>query len=278
MKKKILRALTIGFLMMPVPALALTTDWVEVKGGAVRLIIDGEREGTAYRGGVEFMLEPGWHTYWRFPGEAGIPPQFDWDGSANLADIDIRYPVPERYDDGFSTSIVYHDGIVLPFFAEPEDPGKPLDLDLNLFFGVCNEICVPGDARFAVTLKPELEKDSLARRLIERDLENVPQAASQTASWQFEVTRNSASDKPSLSISANIPDDSHAVELFAAGPEGSYIGVPKLGSHVNGVAIWELSSSGLLSGPNGKTYLDLVLIQDGRGTETRIDLPDDSLK
>ena len=44
---------------------------------------------------VEIRLAPGWHTYWRVPGEAGIPPRFDWSGSQNLAAVAYEWPRPE---------------------------------------------------------------------------------------------------------------------------------------------------------------------------------------
>jgi hypothetical protein len=77
---------------LPTAALAAASEWVTVKGGAVRLITAGPPENGTYWAGLEFQLEPGWHTYWRYPGEAGIPPQIAWTATSNIKDKDSSVP------------------------------------------------------------------------------------------------------------------------------------------------------------------------------------------
>lgn len=244
-------------------ARAEMTDWTEVQGGAVRLIAAGPLENGQYLAGLEFLLEPGWHTYWRYPGDAGIPPQISFEGAENFADAEVLYPAPERYDDGFSESIVYHDGIVLPIRVTPEDAERSVRLSVDVFFGICKEICVPGDAALSLDLDPAAETDKLAARLIERDLAAVPEAG---ADGDVRISSITLTDqRDSLVIEAEVRDGQSS-DLFAAAPEGSYIGLPKFTGHSEGKATWRLSTKGLAASA-GDNMLRLVLTAGDKAVE-----------
>jgi DsbC/DsbD-like thiol-disulfide interchange protein len=245
------------------PALAAMTEWNEVEGGAVRLIADGTMNDGHYLAGLEFLLDPGWHTYWRYPGEAGIPPQISIDGSANVKDFEVLYPAPERYSDGFSQSIVYHDGVVLPLRIVPEAPGRTVSLQIEVFFGVCKDICVPGEAVLSLQLPGEAEGNALAARLIQRDLDRVPRPASDQNPRINSVTHVEADS--SLTIEARVGEAAD-LDLFAAGPEGSYIGLPKPTERAGGTAVWTLSTKGLAASEADAT-LRLILKADGKAIE-----------
>lgn len=250
------------------PARAAETGWTEVQGGAVRLIAEGPMRDGTYLAGLEFLLDPGWHTYWRAPGEAGIPPQLDFGASINLGSAEVLYPVPERYSDGFSVSIVYHDGVVLPVKVVPLDPAEPVRLDISLFFGVCSDICVPGDARLSLELATSMPADTLAARLIGRDLQRVPGPA------DGEIAIGSVSlgeSGEALIIETATADKAADAELFAAGPEGSYLGVPELVSRDGQRQIWSLPTRGLAVAPADR-FLRLVLSNEGRGVERLVEI------
>eukprot|EP00903_Cladosiphon_okamuranus_P001086 g1084.t1 len=252
-------------LFLPASAQAAMTDWTEVKGGAVRLIAAGPMDNGSYLAGLEFLLEPGWHTYWRHPGEAGIPPQISFDGSVNVKKTDVLYPAPERYNDGFSESIVYHDGIVLPIWIEPETPGQPVSVSIDLFFGVCSDICVPGDATLTLELGPDAERDTLAEKLIRRDLDNVPTLSNTSDETGLKVTSVKYDQSGTLRIDAEFGELAEP-DLFAAGPEGSFIGLPKPASGENGKMTWTLSTKGLATTPEDQS-LRLVLRAGGKAVE-----------
>jgi len=113
--------------------------------------------------GVEIRLAPGWHTYWRAPGSAGIPPTFDWSGSANLASAVAEWPRPGLFETFGVTAIGYAGTVLLPVRLAPSDPGVPLDLDLRLDFGVCADICVPAEARLSARIAPGAAEEGRAR-------------------------------------------------------------------------------------------------------------------
>lgn len=118
----------------------------------VRLLAGSEADGQV-QAGLELRLDTGWKTYWRYPGDSGVPPRFDWSGSQNVADVSVGWPAPRRFSDGSGGfSIGYKDTVILPLTVRLTDPGKPALLDLNLDFAVCQALCVPAQAHVALAL------------------------------------------------------------------------------------------------------------------------------
>lgn len=93
--------------------------------------------------GLDLRLAPGWKTYWRSPGEAGLPPVFDWSGTENMASIEVRWPRPQVFDLNGMRSIGYAHGVVLPLQIQPLDPDRPIHLRGRIDLGVCEDICIP---------------------------------------------------------------------------------------------------------------------------------------
>lgn len=106
----------------------------------------------SYQTAIDFDLNEGWKTYWRTPGPAGIPPFFDWSGSTNIANIEIDWPTPHVFETYGLYSIGYKGHITLPVRITPIEPNATVNVELNMEFGVCSDICVPADARFNVKL------------------------------------------------------------------------------------------------------------------------------
>lgn len=114
--------------------------------------------GYAAEGGrvaaLRISLDPGWKTYWRRPGEAGISPVFDWSGSENLAEVKIAWPAPEAFDSYGLLTLGYHDEMLLPLTITAADPAAPVKLSLGLTYGVCEDICIPARADLSLTIAP----------------------------------------------------------------------------------------------------------------------------
>ncbi len=88
-------------------------------------------------------LAPGWKTYWRSPGEAGVPPLFDWRGSRNLAGVEVIWPAPRPVPQFGYMTIGYDRDLVLPLRVRPATAGRDVTLSGQLEIGVCKDICVP---------------------------------------------------------------------------------------------------------------------------------------
>ncbi len=116
-------------------------------------ILDGGRTANGtYLGALRLTLKDGWKTYWRAPGDAGIPPQFDWKGSRNVGDISITWPAPDVFDQNGLRSIGYQDQLVLPVEITPKNPAKPVRLRGEMDLGVCKDVCIPERLGFDHTL------------------------------------------------------------------------------------------------------------------------------
>ena len=104
--------------------------------------------------GLEMAFAPGWKTYWRAPGDAGIPPVFDWTGSQNVKAVRLHWPRPSVFHLNGMQSVGYHDALVLPLEVEPLDPAQPVALRMRVDLGVCKDICMPATLDLSADLTP----------------------------------------------------------------------------------------------------------------------------
>jgi suppressor for copper-sensitivity B len=124
--------------------------------------------------GVHIQLAPGWKTYWRDPGEAGVPPAFDWTGSRNVAGAEIAFPAPKRFESYGSESFGYAGEVVLPVSVALEAAGLAAEVRLTLDYAVCKEICLPVRAELALALPAGPAVATPEAALIERFRQRVP--------------------------------------------------------------------------------------------------------
>lgn len=93
--------------------------------------------------GLKLELAPGWKTYWRAPGDAGIPPRFDWSGSENLSGAVLHWPQPQVFYQNEMRTIGYKSYVVLPIELTPADPAAPITVNGRVELGICLDICMP---------------------------------------------------------------------------------------------------------------------------------------
>ena len=122
------------------------SPWQRDGHSAVRLLA-GSRSGAVLLGGIAFQIQQGWKTYWRSPGDSGVPPRFDFSKSDNVEAVTIMWPAPLKFDDGAGGhSIGYHDQIVLPLRIVPKTADKPVTLRAEINYAVCEKLCIPVEA------------------------------------------------------------------------------------------------------------------------------------
>src|SRR5690242_4092990 len=122
------------------------SPWQSEGHSAVRLLA-GSRSGAVLLGGVAFQLQPGWKTYWRTPGDSGVPPRFDFSKSENVEAVTVLWPAPLMFDDGAGGhSMGYHDKVVLPLRIVVKNADKPVTLRAEINYAVCEKLCIPVEA------------------------------------------------------------------------------------------------------------------------------------
>ena len=258
----------VGLALGVAPASAARSDWSAADQSRLRLLLSPGK-GDRLAGGIEIVLEPGWYTYWRNPGDVGVAPVFDFSQSVNVADVEVLYPVPERQDDGGSTSLIYRDEVVFPINVEPVDADQPVTLRLTASFGVCSEICIPTRTSSAVTLPPAAPVDPLSAALLQRVQPRVPQAAEP---GRFDI-ENVTLDGGALIIDVRMPESSY-FDLFAEPPAGWYVGQPELVFRSQGVARYRLPLDGRPEGADASGQrFRFVAVAGGRAIEKAVDIP-----
>ncbi|OIQ30161.1 MAG: hypothetical protein BM562_10010 [Alphaproteobacteria bacterium MedPE-SWcel] len=112
-------------------------------------VLDGGSTGDGhYLAALHLRLEDGWKTYWRAPGDAGIPPRFNWRGSRNVADLRLTWPTPDVFLTSGLRTIGYHDELVIPIEITPQTPGQPVRLKGRMELGLCKDVCIPSELSF----------------------------------------------------------------------------------------------------------------------------------
>jgi len=132
------RLIAAALCLLPVSAPAQDLNAVE----SARILPGWRMEDGTHMAALELRLAPGWKTYWRAPGDIGIPPRFDWRGSRNMAGVEVEWPTPERIDQGGMMAIGYHGTVILPLHVLPRTDGD-ITLDGTIDLGVCRDVCIP---------------------------------------------------------------------------------------------------------------------------------------
>ena len=143
-----------------------SSPWQRDAHSAVRLLA-GSRSGAVLLGGIAFQLQPGWKTYWRTPGDSGVPPRFDFSKSDNVEAVTVLWPAPMKFDDGAGgTALGYKKQVVLPLRIVAKNADKPVTLRANINYAVCDKLCIPVEAKaeLAFTSVASTEDSALSAR------------------------------------------------------------------------------------------------------------------
>jgi len=192
------------------------SDWDAQAHTAARLIAGAsvKTSNTVFvRAGLEIKLDPGWKTYWRDPGDSGLPPTLDFSGSDNVKAVTVLWPAPERFPDGAGgNSIGYLDHVILPLRITPQDAGKTSSLQLKLGYDICANMCVPVES----DLKLGLNGNGAEETAIEKAEVRVPRR-------EALGPRNDAQGKILAILAVHRePGDAHErVVVDVAAPEGA---------------------------------------------------------
>jgi DsbC/DsbD-like thiol-disulfide interchange protein len=268
-------ALGLAAIILLSPAIEARADdaspWQRDGHSAVRLLA-GSRSGSVLLGGIAFQLQPGWKTYWRTPGDSGVPPRFDFSKSDNVEAVTILWPAPTKFDDGAGGhSMGYHDGVVLPLRIVAKNLDKPVTLRADVSYAVCEKICIPvqAEAELPFTSVASTEDSALFAAL-----DTVPKPANVGDPNPLTIRDVKRQGKSTVLVDVVSPDP-RGLNLFVEGPTPDWgLPVPKLlESSPPGVRRFAFELDGMPPGvsPEGAA-LKLTLVGGDRAYEFNINL------
>ncbi|MEP2920734.1 protein-disulfide reductase DsbD domain-containing protein [Sulfitobacter sp.] len=166
-------------------------------------LLDGWQQADGTRvSAIRLTLADGWKTYWRVPGDAGIPPQFDWKGSQNMAGIKVQWPTPKVFDQNGMRSVGYSNQVILPLVISAKNAAQPVDLELSMDIGVCADICVPEKLTLSGTMDAQSATpvSAIAAALAER-----PYSASEAGAGNVTCTMSPSQDGLNITATLQLP-------------------------------------------------------------------------
>jgi DsbC/DsbD-like thiol-disulfide interchange protein len=248
-----------------------SSPWQKDGHSAVRLLA-GSRSGAVLMGGIAFQLQPGWKTYWRTPGDSGVPPRFDFSKSENVEAVTVLWPAPMKFDDGAGgTSLGYKQQVVFPLRIVAKNADKPVTLRAGISYAVCEKLCIPveANAELAFTSVASTEDSALFAAL-----DTVPKPANVGDPNPFTIRDVKRDGKSTVLVDVAVPDTKQ-VSLFVEGPTPDWaLPVPKLlEDSPPGVKRFAFELDGLPPGasPDGAA-LKFTLVGGDRAYEFNVNL------
>lgn len=212
-------------LLFSLPLQAAESEWSETPQAKARLLVaatDLQNGQPVLKAGLEIVLQPGWKTYWRTPGAAGIPPQIRPGDNSRAAGVTLRYPAPDRLDFQGLQLYGYENRVIFPLDL-PLTPDSGADLTLNTRILICSELCIPVsfDNRIPAEDLPDTAtsagtatgiSDADAAFEINRFISRIPRSAAdaglQAANLQLDPQQKR------LQIELSLPAGTRLLDLF----------------------------------------------------------------
>lgn len=241
---------------------AASTDWQDTEGARLRLVVEDQPDADGIlRGALEIQLAPGWKTYWREPGDAGVPPQLSLDGSTNIDGVVMRFPAPERFTDEWSTWAGYKVSTALALEFATQRPSEPVTLNAMAFLGICEDICIPVQMSFMLETDPSRAGGEPA---VAAAFAALPGAAHDG----FSLT-NARMEDGAVILEATVPGDGDEAGLFLAPAGGWALDVAERVEAGKGVSVFRAA---ILSTPKGAAPpdIDYTLVHKGEAVNGSI--------
>jgi thiol:disulfide interchange protein DsbD len=126
-----------------------------VPGAKLVAETEAARPGTPVEVGVRLILDEGWHTYWRNPGEAGAAAEITWSLPEGWQAGSVKWPFPRRFVDRGVTSFGYENEVLLAAALTPPadaEPGSVATIGANVSWLTCKGICLPNQTNLSLSL------------------------------------------------------------------------------------------------------------------------------
>ncbi len=218
------------------------SSWVKDAHSSLRLLA-GSRTGSVLMGGIEIQLQQGWKTYWRTPGDSGVPPRFDFSKSVNVESVTPLYPAPRTFDDGAGgVSYGYLKHVIFPLRIVPKNPNEPVQLRASVSYAVCEKLCLPVEAEADLSFTSTA---SALDSLVATALNKVPKPVGTSEPTPIAIRSfQRIGDRVIVDVATQNPA---ALALFAEGPAPDWaLPFPKrIGEPANGMVRFEFKLDGL---------------------------------
>ena len=263
---------------------AASSTWTESYGAKMRLVAagGGPMPDGRLAAGFEVRLNPGWKTYWRYPGDSGVSPEFSFAGSRNVESVEVLFPAPNRYVDAGIAAIGYKKKVIFPLLVRPRDPDRPIRLALQADLGVCEQICVPVRVDAEVEITPGSPPDRPVAAAIETALKRVPRHLTGEAAERagtglalLAIDVDDSRSPPLVTAKLRLATASAEHDLFVEGPgDDWYLPLPEKVAVRGDVAIYRFELDGLppRTSPRGAT-LRFTLVNGDAAVEQEWRLP-----
>jgi DsbC/DsbD-like thiol-disulfide interchange protein len=187
-----------ALLLAPLPALAQLRSADEVVEVS---LIEGWRTAEGrHMAGIRIALAPGWKTYWRAPGEGGVPTILRLRSADGITGMAIHWPRPEVFFANGIRSIGYRDDVILPVEFVLSGSG-PQRLEGRLDLGVCLDVCMPISLDIAGELLPDTTRDAA----IGAALSDRPLTATEAGAGDATCAIEPISDGLRVTVTAEVP-------------------------------------------------------------------------
>jgi thiol:disulfide interchange protein/DsbC/DsbD-like thiol-disulfide interchange protein len=220
--------------------------------------VNGVVPGEPFLVGVRLKMASGWHTYWKYPGDAGIPTDIKWQLPPGWRAGEIQWPVPLKLQEPGDIQIYgYHDEVLLMQQITPtKDPGAgEAKLSAKVSWLVCEKICIPGDGTVELTLPITGRNSAANTELFARFQRQLPRSpgANLSASW--------SRDQGGLLLTVRSLDLAKLspVEFFPSPAENVAVGHPQLQSHKDDQFVFRVP----LDNPNRDSLPGLIVFGEG---------------
>ena len=249
-------------LLVPLAAAAASGPPAEGPTATMRLLTaeDGVAPGAgALSAGIEVAMEDGWKTYWRSPGEVGLPPEIDWSGSENVAAAELLYPAPSRFTAFEIENFGYGGTVLFPVRLTLEEPGAPVRLRAEARLLVCADVCVPETATLALDLPAGGGVDAEAAGLIAAAAARVP-AEAEAAGLTLRAAHLS-DEALTVEVAADPPLT--APDVFPEAGRAGF-GAPEIRLADGGRTLWARLPVTVPPSPVEVTPVDLTIVDGAR--------------
>lgn len=257
------KLIALALLPLSFAALPATADELPPGLAGARLLPGHLTDQGTYMAALHLVLEPGWKTYWRSPGDAGIPPSFDWTASDNVAAATPHWPVPEVIESGGERTLGYHDELILPIEVTRQDAARPVSLNVQVDFGLCRDVCVPAHVALTAPPGPGTGTAPGPDPMIETALARVPPRGKDSPSCHLSEIADG------MRVAATLPAGTQGIAAaMELAQDGVWVSEPELSRDGD-----RLVATADFVAPSGKPFpldparLRLTLIAGGQAVE-----------